>query len=160
MDFFKFIETAPEEIKGYLEKCRKTPQSPTWHPEGDVLKHTKIVFSRAAKTGDINYMFAAIFHDLGKTESTKLNKKGSWSSYGHEFISARLVIKHKDWISSQGADADLVHDIVISHMKIKMMDEMRKTKQEEFKTKPNYEKIREFSSFDNMKTLTPEELSL
>ena len=77
MDFFKFIETSPEEIKDYLEKCRKTPRSPTWHPEGDVLKQTKIVFSRAAKKGDINDMFAAIFHDLGNTESTKLNRRGS-----------------------------------------------------------------------------------
>jgi hypothetical protein len=88
-----------------------------------------------------------------------LNKRGTWSAYGHEFVSARLVAKYKDWIFRQGGNADLIYDIVIGHMKVKLMGEMKQSKQEEFKKKPNYEKIKEFSEFDNMRTLTPEELS-
>jgi hypothetical protein len=158
--FEKISKIVPEEIRHLLEKCEQTPQSKTWHPEGDVLIHTKIVYDRARKSGDLDFALAALFHDLGKTETTRLNKRGSWGSYGHEFVSARLVIKYQDWISRQGGNVDLIHDIVIGHMKVKMMGEMRQSKQEEFKKKPNFNKIKEFSEFDNMRTLTPEELSL
>jgi hypothetical protein len=157
--FDKISKIVPEEIRHLLEKCEQTPQSKTWHPEGDVLIHTKIVYERARKSGNLDYALAALFHDLGKTETTRLNKRGSWGSYGHEFVSARLVIKYQDWISRQGGDVDLIHDIVINHMKVKMMGEMRQSKQEEIKKKPNFNKIKEFSEFDNMRTLTPEELS-
>jgi len=167
LTFEKISTIVPEEIKRLLDKCEKTPQSKTWHPEGpnekvphNVLIHTKIVYERAIKSGNLDYAIAALFHDLGKVETTRPNKKGSWGSYGHEFVSARLVIKYQDWISRQGGDADLIHDIVISHMRIKMIGEMRQSKQEEFKKKPNYQKIKEFSEFDNMRTLTPEEISL
>jgi CRISPR/Cas system-associated endonuclease Cas3-HD len=160
LSFEKISKIVPEEIRHLLEKCEKTPQSKTWHPEGDVLIHTRIVYERAKKSGDLNFAIAALFHDLGKTETTRLNKRGSWGSYGHEFVSARLVIKYQDWISRQGGNVDLIHDIVINHMKVKMMGEMRQSKQEELKKKPNFNKIKEFSEFDNMRTLTPEELSL
>jgi CRISPR/Cas system-associated endonuclease Cas3-HD len=160
LSFEKISKIVPEEIRHLLEKCEKTPQSKTWHPEGDVLIHTRIVYERAKKSGDLNFAIAALFHDLGKTETTRLNKRGSWGSYGHEFVSARLVIKYQDWISRQGGNVDLIHDIVINHMKVKMMGEMRQSKQEEIKKKPNFNKIKEFSEFDNMRTLTPEELSL
>jgi len=165
--FDKIIKIVPEEIKQILEKCEQTPQSKTWHPEGpnekvphNVLIHIRIVYERARKSRDLNYALAALFHDLGKAETTRPNKRGGWGTYGHEFVSARLVIKHQDWISRQGGDVDLIHDIVIGHMKVKLMGEMRQSKQEEFKKKPNYQKIKEFSEFDNMTNLTPEELSL
>jgi poly(A) polymerase len=159
LSFEKISKIVPEEIRNLLEKCEKTPQSKTWHPEGNVLIHTRIVYERARKSGDLDFSLSALFHDLGKTETTRLNKRGTWSAYGHEFVSARLVAKYKDWIFRQGGNADLIYDIVIGHMKVKLMGEMKQSKQEEFKKKPNYEKIKEFSEFDNMRTLTPEELS-
>lgn len=158
--FDKIIKIVPEEIKQILEKCEQTPQSKTWHPEGNVLIHIRIVYERARKSGNLDYALAALFHDLGKAETTRPNKRGGWGAYGHEFVSARLVIKHQDWISRQGGDVDVIHDIVIGHMKVKLMGEMRQSKQEEFKKNPNYPKIKEFSEFDNMTNLTPEELSL
>ncbi len=160
LSFDEIIKIVPEEIKNLLEKCEQTPQSKTWHPEGNVLIHIRIVYERARKSGDLNYALAALFHDLGKVETTRPNKRGSWGSYGHEFVSARLVLKYQDWISHQGGDVDRVHGIVLGHMKIKMMGEMRPSKREEFKKNPYYDDLNEFTEFDNMRTLTPEELSL
>ena len=160
LPFKKLIQIAPQEIQDWLWKCERTPQSPLWHPEGNVLIHTKIVYERAKKSGNLDYALAALFHDLGKADATHLNKRGSWGAYGHEFISARLVIKYQDWISRQGGNVDLIHDLVINHMKAKMLDEMRPSKQEIFRNLPNYEQIMEFSQFDIMKNLTKEELSL
>jgi len=54
----------------------------------------------------------------------------------------------------------MIHGIVIGHMKIKMMGEMRPSKREDFKKNPYYEQLNVFTEFDNMRTLTPEELSL
>ena len=167
LEFDKLVSIAPLELQEWFDRCEKTPQTKTWHPEGpnkkvphNCLIHTKIVYERARQSGNIDYALAGLFHDLGKADSTHLNKKGTYSAYGHEFISARLVIKYQDWISSQGGDANLIHDIVINHMKVKLMSDMRKTKQEEFRKKPNFEHILKFSEFDNMQNLTKEELSL
>ncbi len=48
-----------------LEKVR---QSPTHHPEGDVLYHSLQVFelARAQRPYDVEFMLAALLHDVGK----------------------------------------------------------------------------------------------
>jgi hypothetical protein len=156
-----FLKIAPEEIIQLLNDCAKTPQSPTWHPEGDVLKHTIIVLNRARKTKNINYVLAALFHDLGKVKWTKPSSKtpGSWSSYGHEVESALIAKRHKEWIEEMGGNFDIVYEIVFNHMTIKFLDEMRLFKREKFKSHPYFPMIEEFSHFDNMKTLTKEEMN-
>jgi len=162
IEYSDLYEVAPEEIKDYINKCEDTPQNPVWHPEGAVSIHNRIVFNRAVKHGDINLIFAALFHDLGKVDTTKPNKHGSFSAHGHEFVSAKLVKKYSDWINSfqfgpDKADAGVVHDIVINHMKIKKMDEMRPAKQAILRANPNFDKLNIFTTFDNMKTLTADE---
>lgn len=156
-----FLEV-PDQIRDLLVKCGKTPQSPKWHIEGDVLTHTKIVYNRARKIGNLDLTIAALFHDLGKVETTKPSKntKGSWNSYGHEFISARLVIKYQKWIRSIGGDLFKIHEIVKLHMRIKLMDEMRPHKQEALRLNRFYEDLLIFTDCDNMKTLSKEELTL
>ena len=160
LPFKKLWTIVPSEISEWLYKCEKTPQNPVWHKEGNVLIHTKIVYERARQSGNLDYALAALFHDLGKADVTHLNKRGTWGAYGHEFISARLVIKYQDWISRQGGNVELIHDMVINHMKAKMLSDMRPTKQEIFRNLPNYKQIMDFSQFDIMKNLTKEELSL
>jgi predicted HD phosphohydrolase len=157
----KLVKLAPQEIKDYLDRCAKTPQSPEWHPEGDVLIHIKIVYERARRSGDVNLTIAALFHDLGKADTTSRSRSGNgWSAYGHEHVSAKLVEKHKKWIGGMGAHWFEVYQIVKDHMRIKKYDEMRPGKQEEFRKNPLFNKLLQFSEFDNMKTLTAEELNI
>lgn len=168
LEFDKIILLAPCEIKEWLNKCEITPQSPEWHPEApndkvphNVLKHTKIVYERARQSGDVNLSISALFHDLGKADVTKLSRNGeSWSAHGHEYVSAKIVEKHKKWIGGMGASWLTVHKIVSQHMRIKMIDQMRTSKQEELRRDPLFNKYLQFSEFDNMKTLTPEEFNL
>lgn len=152
--FEDLIQMSPSEIQEYTEKMKSTPQSPEWHPEGDVYVHTNIVYNRAMKTGDIDQIISALFHDLGKVDTTKKNKKGTWSAYGHEFASAKLVLKHANWISSIGGNPDKVHFIVIKHMVSKMIDQMRPSKREKLKEHEYFPDVQLFNSFDNMKTWT------
>ena len=151
---------APLEIQKLLDKCADTPQSVKWHPEGDVLKHTKIVYERARATGDLQIAIAAIFHDLGKVKTTKKNKSGNWAAHGHEFISARLVEEHKKWIGSIGGKHKIVKEIVENHMRIKQMDQMRPHKQQALKEHKVYDQLVKFTACDNMKDLTEEEMNI
>ena len=153
---------APNEIQDLLVKCGETPQSPTWHPEGDVLIHTEIVYNRARKTGDLDLVIAALFHDLGKVEATRpsRNTKGSWSSYGHEFISARIADRHRAWIESMGGDFDKIREVIKLHMKIKLMSDMRPHKQQAMRENPYYKELCQFTIYDSMRTLAKEELKL
>jgi len=159
--FDEMYHLVPDDIRNYLDRCKDTPQSPDWHPEGDVYKHIKIVYDRAAETGDINQVMAALFHDLGKADVThpSRNHKDSWSAYGHEAVSSRLVQKHKKWIGSMGARWFWVYQVVKEHMRVKRIGEMRKHKQDEIRNNPQFPRIDQFSQFDNMKTLTKDEMN-
>lgn len=150
--FQDFYDSAPKEIQNYLDKAAETPQSIMWHPEGDVKTHTNIVFNRAKRTGNLNFMIAAIFHDLGKVDVTKKHATvpGKWSAHGHEVVSAHLVKKHKDWIESLGGDYDVILYVVEQHMRAKQLDQMRRSKQMTFRQHKYYDLVHQFSQFDDM----------
>jgi len=152
--FEEFYESAPKEIKDYIDRCANTPQTLKWHPEGDVCRHTKIVFNRAKRTGDINMMLAAIFHDLGKADVTKKSDTISdkWSAHGHEKISAHLVEKYSNWIEEMGGVPEIVYYIVDQHMRIQQISKMRPAKQEKFRKDKYYKLVHQFSEFDDMIT--------
>lgn len=65
-----------------IEAMAHTPQDLIWHPEGDVWEHTLWVVDEAAKlrTGDrdhdLELMFAALCHDMGKPLTTTFEVNG------------------------------------------------------------------------------------
>ena len=158
--FEEMLKIVPIELLVCLEDCSNTPQSPQWHPEGDVLKHIKIVYTRALTTQDLNLVISALFHDLGKVEKTKPNKNGGWGAHGHEDASARMVERSKDWITSIGGDWKQVYEIVKQHMRVKLMKEMRKPKREALEKNPWFDKLIKFTELDNMQNLTEKEKNI
>jgi len=158
--FEEVYDLAPLEIKQYLDRCKEANQSPEWHPEGPTYRHIKIVYNRARNHGDINLVIAELFHDLGKADVTKPHpkKEGSYAAYGHEAVSSKLARKYEDWISSLGADPEQVYHIVKEHMRIKKFDEMRPSKREKLENDKWFSKYKKFTEFDNMLTLTDDEL--
>ena len=150
--FQDFYDSAPPEIKMYIDKSAKTPQSVLWHPEGDVKIHTNIVFNRAKRTGDINFMLAAFFHDLGKVDATRKHPTipGKWSAKMHEHASKRLVEKYRGWIEEIGGNYDIIHYIVAQHMRVKHIHEMRPSKREAFRKEKYFDLVHKFSDFDDM----------
>ena len=98
-----------------------TPQSPSWHPEGDVFEHTKQALDLAARQNYVSdqdkllMMWAALCHDLGKVTHTKL-VNGQYKSHGHAaggVLLARKLLKritnHQDLIAG-------VCNLVAQHM--------------------------------------------
>ena len=65
------------------------PQSPIWHPEGDVWVHTlmaldqMVSLKRGDKKQDLKMMFATLCHDLGKATHTQITPE-KISAIGHE----------------------------------------------------------------------------
>jgi len=75
-----------------LDALQDCPQDPHWHPEGDVWLHTQQVVDQAAAIAHKNRLdhhtteqlvFAALCHDLGKTETTRQTENGRIASPGH-----------------------------------------------------------------------------
>ncbi len=159
--FDELYDLAPQELKDYINECDDTPQGTDWHPEGCVGIHNRLVYDRARESGDINLALAAFFHDLGKVDTTAVNSKGGYSAHGHERVSARLVEKHKQWIGSLGNGArwKYVYEIVNEHMRVKQWDKMREIKKQKLRDNPQFKQIQQFTKFDDMKTLTDDELN-
>ncbi len=89
-----------EEIHPEFAKLPETEQDKRWHPEGNVWEHTlqsvdatsMIVrregFDLNTESKESNFalgiVMAALCHDLGKPETTKIHKDGKITSYDHE----------------------------------------------------------------------------
>jgi len=75
-----------------LSRLKEVPQSPKHHPEGNVWNHTMLVVDEAArkkeKSADpVAFMWAALLHDIGKTETTK-DDGGKITAYNHDRVGA------------------------------------------------------------------------
>ncbi len=73
-----------------------TPQSPRWHPEGDVWTHTMMALDKMAQhcrraqqqsldeKQTLKMLLATLCHDLGKASTTTIEADGRIRSIGHE----------------------------------------------------------------------------
>jgi tRNA nucleotidyltransferase (CCA-adding enzyme) len=90
----RLIEVVPE-----LAALGRTPQDPSWHPEGDVLVHSLWAADLAAEHAAQNrvdpdrrelLVLAALLHDIGKPDTTK-RRNGRLTSWGHAERGAEIV---------------------------------------------------------------------
>ncbi|WP_313339730.1 HDIG domain-containing metalloprotein [Sedimentibacter sp.] len=97
-EFFENIVDVPLMQKHpfhMLYNLTKAEQSPVHHPEGNVWNHTMLVIDNAAKEKHKSknqkvFMWAALLHDIGKPDTTKI-RKGKITSYDHERVGAVLA---------------------------------------------------------------------
>ena len=153
IDFKGLYQDAPYELKQIITNQWKAPQNLEWHPEGNTLKHIIYVVKRAIVNhpDDPDMIMAAFFHDLGKYDTLGTNPKtGQPTAYGHEIVSADLVKKYAEWISTYGADPENVYYIVKNNMKIKprVWDAMRDVKKEPIANHPSFNKLNDFTKLD------------
>ena len=83
-----------------LNELKKVEQSPKYHPEGNVWNHTMLVVDEAAKVRDESndkkaFMWAALLHDIGKPDTTRM-RKGRITSYDHDKVGGKLSIDFLD----------------------------------------------------------------
>jgi len=147
--FRDIYDALPSALKKRVYNLKNYDQRRDAHPEGNVLKHTIAVTNRALKTGDIDFALSALFHDIGKDSTAKLHpKKGFCTHYGHENVSAKLVKKYAKWIKSMGGNVLDIYYIVKQHMRMKVFDKMKWTKQDKMKQFRAFDKLKKFTTFD------------
>lgn len=149
--FEDLVSIIPSHVQDRLEILKSFKENPKWHPEGNTYEHIKTVTTRLMLTGNLNLVLAGIYHDLGKYDVGEL-KEGTdyFTSHGHEFKSAKMVLRDKEFIQSLGGDVDEIHTIVVNHMRYKQMDKMRKSKQNAMIMMPTFDKQVVFGWADTM----------
>lgn len=82
-----------------FDQMRDVPQDPTFHGEGDVLAHTKLVcrslvssdgYCGLSQDRQVTMLLAAMLHDIGKVRTTQL-VDGRWSAPRHSVVGARIA---------------------------------------------------------------------
>lgn len=148
----KLYKSLPEDLKILLFKQWYAKQNPKWHPEGNTLKHIIIVLRRSYYFygNDPNMILSALFHDLGKIDTYRINPKtGQPTAYGHEDKSVLYIKKYRNWIKSfEGVDINEVEYIVQNHMKIKsgIWENMRDNKKKPISDHPSFKKLLNFTN--------------
>lgn len=110
-----------QEILPEVYDLKNVPQSPQWHPEGDVFEHTMQAIDLAASLDyetdqdKLILCYAALCHDLGKITTTKF-VNGKYISYGHEFESEKLAKNLLARITSKIDLKKTVYKLVKYHM--------------------------------------------
>jgi len=95
-----------------LAKLKQVEQSKKYHPEGNVWIHTMMVVDEAARIRDRfrdakAVMWAALLHDIGKPDTTKV-RKDRITSYEHDVVGARLS---KQFLECFTKDKDFIEKV-------------------------------------------------
>jgi tRNA nucleotidyltransferase (CCA-adding enzyme) len=104
------------------------PQEPEWHPEGDVLTHTKLCLDALARRPEWHesdlvrrryLMLAVLAHDFGKPSTTvRIERRGTlrWMSPGHEDAGGPLTETFLGRIGAPLQLIDWVRPLVVHHL--------------------------------------------
>ncbi|MBQ8971608.1 MAG: HD domain-containing protein, partial [Clostridia bacterium] len=109
-----------------LGECVNVPQNPKFHPEGDVFEHTMLVADcaaelRARAVEPFGFMLAALFHDLGKSVTTRREEDGRITSIGHETYGLCKVKAQMHRLTAQQSLIQYVCNMASLHMRPNML---------------------------------------
>lgn len=143
--FLEWYNRFPEDLR---ESIKNTEQSLIHHKEGCLENHIKMVFESAEKTEDEILMLCALFHDLGKIDTTEktILEDGTVkiTAHDHEDYVVYYIYKY----------LHLFDDITTSHFKVMeiCLNHMRGHKYQEGEM-TNAKKRRNFESLQYFKDI-------
>lgn len=79
-----------------VEDLNRIPHSKNYHSEGNVFVHTMLALRLIQPDADLNCMYGALFHDLGKAKTFKrVTREGRrhMTYYNHQYVGAELARK-------------------------------------------------------------------
>jgi len=97
-------------------------QNPKFHPEGDVFRHTMLVVDAAAglrhrAKEPLNFMLAALCHDLGKVDATEVRPSGQIASPMHPLTGQPLAERQLRRLTDNAQLIRYVVNMVAQHMR-------------------------------------------
>jgi len=136
IEFTKLLLKAPKPSTGFelmrelgmlryfpeLEALMDVPQSPKWHPEGDVWVHTMMCVDEMAgllgndEKLNLKYMFAILCHDFGKATTTTIDE-GNIRALGHEKEGLELTKSFMYRLSNEHDFIESLLPLVEHHLK-------------------------------------------
>ncbi len=159
MKFKSFIELLqitrpPHSVVSRLDLLKTLRERPDFHPEASAYEHIKIVTERLIPTEDPDLIMAGALHDLFKYDTVRINPKNGFPTCpGHDTEVAKFILREKDvqeWIETIGANVETVANLCRDHMRFHQFDKMRKVKQDEFMSRPHWDKLEVLGAADNM----------
>lgn len=107
-------------------------QNPRFHPEGDVFEHTMLTLDAAAALREmakepVNFMLAALTHDLGKQDASEVTD-GRITSYRHPETGAVLAEAQLRRLTTNARTIAYVKNMTLLHMRPNMMAQARSKK--------------------------------
>lgn len=149
LSFDGLMTAAPEDLREYILALENVPQSPLWHPEGNVLRHVQVVTDRLARHGDVDLSLAGLLHDTGKDRTTEVDPEtGRIGAFGHEHYSCQVVRIFSGWIREMGGHPSLVEYIVRYHMTPKYPQYVPPKRMERLKADPRWRYVELFNEAD------------
>ena len=154
MTFKDIIDILPPHIQAKLEDLKTMRERPDFHPEPSAWHHIEIVTNRCIEFGDLDLIMAAVFHDIHKLDTMKINPKSGFpTSPGHDKWAMKTIEKDRavrQCIIDFGADPDIVAGVCGNHMRIHQFAQMRKHKQDAMMALPFFDILVAFGCFDDM----------
>ena len=149
-----------------LEAIVGVPQSPKWHPEGDVWVHTlmcvdKMVnLKRGDEKHDLKMMFAILCHDLGKATHTQVTPE-KISAIGHELAGLEPTKKFLYRLTDEHDFIDSILPLVEHHLapSIYYRGKAKNSTIRRLSTKVNIEELVTVARADFLGRTTEESLS-
>jgi len=107
------------------------PHPPRFHPEGDVLTHTRLLLEEY-RGDDPALALAALLHDVGKAPTFQYNDKGRCSYPKHAAVGARMAVEILRRLRYPNRTVERVETLVARHMDWPALRDMREAKRRRF----------------------------
>lgn len=117
IDFGLMGEILPE-----VMEMKDIPQPPEFHPEGDVLNHTLLLFEKVHKPSK-TLAFAMLLHDIAKPIT--MTVRGRIRFNGHAKVGADMVRDITHRLRMSRSDRDRISHLVENHMVFHNITDMR-----------------------------------
>ena len=115
--------------------------SPTFHPEGDVANHTKLLLAGLEKGCSLSLSLAALLHDVAKPVTRGVTKEGRTHFRTHEVVGARMAEDVLRRLKFSNDVTDIVVGHVKNHMKFFVVREMKRSTLMRFLRMPNFNEL-------------------
>jgi poly(A) polymerase len=131
-----------------LEELRSTPQNPKYHPEGDVMTHTLKLLAQLPKGCSLTLALGALFHDIGKPATYGEDEESQPTFHGHEERGAVMANAILRDLKFSNDVTEKVVSLVANHMRFRVLEDMRRSKQLRFVRQDNFEELLELHRMD------------
>ena len=131
-----------------LETMKGVLQPEQFHPEGDVFVHTRLMLSLLPEKVSVPLVFAALFHDVAKPVTARMDETGRIRFNEHDRVGAEITEAIMRRLRFSGAEIDATVEMVRQHMVFKDAPKMRVAKLKRFMARPTFDEELELHRVD------------